>query len=149
MQPLKFKRYINWLFLVAVLSLVVIKTIMRPWVRQNEFHEAFTISLNSLPNFLEALVGVPVMTMVLLQLRHRQMQLLQKLSERSMYFISTFLAAVYVITQELKIHDIGGNNVYDPNDLAASVIGLVFTLSLMLRYGFIRSQKPDNQGISK
>ncbi len=147
-EPLRFKRYVNWVFLGAVLALFVFKAIMRPWVRQNDFHEAFTLVLNSLPNFLEAVVGVPLLTIALFSLRHRYIKRMQKMSERSIYFIATILAAVYVITRELKIHNLGGNNIYDPNDVVASVIGLLFMWALMLRYGFVKSESADNQSLS-
>ena len=147
MGDLRFKRYVNFVSLIAILVLVVSKSVLRPWARENEAHEAFIIILNSIPNFLEPLVGVPAVTGILLMLRHRQSGFLQRFSERGIYFLSIFLATIYVTTQELKIHSIGGNNVYDPNDLVASVLGLLFMLGLMLRYGFIKREVSDSQSV--
>ena len=39
--------------------------------------------------------------------------------------LATAAAAVYVILQEFKIHNLGGENVYDPYDVVFSVIGLI------------------------
>lgn len=148
MQELKFKRYLYFVSFSAVLTLVLSKSVLRPWVRENNFHEFFSIILNSIPNFLEPLVGVPAVTGILLMLRHDQARFLQRLSEKGIYVLSTLLASLYVFSQELKFHNLGGNNVYDPNDLVASGIGLLFMLVLMFRFGFIRSQATDGQGLS-
>ncbi len=46
--------------------------------------------------------------------------------------MATLLSAIYVITQEYKIHNIGGNNVDDINDIWFSLGGLLAGLSLIL-----------------
>ena len=140
MNGLKFKRYLNVISFSAILVLVISKSVLRPWVRENDFAEVFMIILNSIPNFLEPLVGVPALTGLLFMARHDRANWLARFSERGIYFLSIFLASVYVISQELRIHSIGGNNVYDPNDIMASVLGLLFMLFVMLKYGFIRSE---------
>lgn len=147
MQELKFKRYLYFVSLSAVLTLVLSKSVLRPWVRKNDFHEFFGIILNSIPNFLEPLVGVPAVTGILLMLRHGQAGFLKRFSEKAIYVLSILLSSLYVFSQELKLHSLGGNNVYDPNDLIASGIGLLFMLGLMFRFGFIRSQVADSQGL--
>lgn len=42
-----------------------------------------------------------------------------------LYILATLLAAIYVLTQEFKVHNLGGNNVFDWNDVGFSLIGLV------------------------
>ena len=140
MKGLRFKRYLNVISLSSVLALVICKSVLRPWVRQNDFAEIFTIILNSIPNFLEPLVGVPALTGLLFMARHDNANFLTRFSEEGIYLLSISLATVYVISQELKIHSIGGNNVYDPNDLIASGIDLVLMLGVMFRYGFIKKE---------
>ena len=145
MRSLRFKRYLNVVSLSAILTLVITKSFLRPWAQGYDLPDWCTVLLGSIPNFLEPLVGLPALTGILLLLRQDRLPFLQKLSERSVYFLSVFLGACYVITQELRIHNLGGNNVYDPNDLVASVIGLLFMLFLMLRFGFIKNNPSDNQ----
>ena len=41
-----------------------------------------------------------------------------------------------MLTQELKFHNLGGNNVYDPWDLLFSVAGLASMGIVLGRYGF-------------
>lgn len=125
--------------------LVIAKSILRPWVRQNDFAEAFTIILGSIPNFLEPLVGVPAVTGILFMTRHSGAKWFATLSDKSIYFLSIFLASIYVITQEFRVHSIGGNNIYDPNDVVASVLGLALMLGLMLRYGFVRDEAHQSE----
>ena len=145
MRSLRFKRYLNVVSLLAILTLVITKSLLRPWAQGHDLPDWSTVLLGSIPNFLEPLVGLPALTGILLLLRQDRFALLRKLSERSVYFLSVFLGACYVITQELRIHNLGGNNVYDPNDLVASVIGLLFMLFLMLRFGFNKNNASDNQ----
>ena len=61
--------------------------------------------------------------------------------------------ATYVLSQELKLHNVGGNNVYDPNDVAASILGLVVVNLMLIRFGFIAqrpnvvlTERPSNRG---
>ncbi|MEP2447184.1 MAG: hypothetical protein ABJI69_08145 [Balneola sp.] len=35
----------------------------------------------------------------------------------------------------MKFHNLGGRNVYDPNDVVASIIGLVFVFIMLNAYG--------------
>ena len=51
------------------------------------------------------------------------------------YLVSLMLAAVYVITQEMNFHSLGGNNIYDFNDIVASVIGLVVIYGMLAAFG--------------
>ena len=148
MSSLRFKRYLNIVSLGAILALVICKSVLRPWARAHEVPEFVNIILGSIPNFLEPLVGLPALTGILLMLRHDRFKALQQFSERGIYFLAVFLGAIYVITQELRLHNLGGNNIYDSNDLVASVIGLVFMLVLMLCYGFIKSETADSQSLS-
>lgn len=148
MRSLRFKPYLNFIIIGAILALVICKSILRPWARAHKVPEIVTVLLGSIPNFLEPLVGLPALTGILLMLRHDRFKALQKLSERNIYFLSAFLGAIYVITQELRIHSIGGNNVYDPYDLIASVIGLLMMLGLFLRWGFIKTEMADSQPLS-
>jgi len=41
------------------------------------------------------------------------------------YIIAIILASIYVITQELKIQNLGGNNIYDFNDIIFSIIEII------------------------
>ncbi len=51
------------------------------------------------------------------------------------------LASIYTVTQEFKFHNIGENNVYDPYDVIASLIGLVMTYRLIQVFEFVEKVK--------
>lgn len=55
----------------------------------------------------------------------------------AIYLLATLLAGTYVLTQEFKLHNLGGRNVYDPYDALASIIGIVGMLLVLVRYGVL------------
>ncbi len=83
---------------------------------ENNFIQVLGLSL---PNFFEGFLGVTVLTGIgLFFNQHR------KIKTNYIYILALFFTAIYVFTQELKIHNLGGNNVYDRNDMLFSFIGL-------------------------
>jgi uncharacterized membrane protein YuzA (DUF378 family) len=93
-------------------------------------NEYLTIFLYSFPNFAEAIVGTFVVCGIMLYSKAK-VKFLFHFPSNATYLIATLLAAVYVILQEMKIHNLGGENIYDPYDIAFSIIGL-FTAYLIL-----------------
>lgn len=57
------------------------------------------------------------------------------------------IASLYVISQELKFHSLGGNNVYDPYDIAASLIGIAATFIVIQRFGFTEKEIVKNKNL--
>lgn len=98
------------------------KFLLRPYVLANEFPEAINVFVLSFPNLCEAICGSLLLANIGLSLRSR---FAWALKDKHIYLASILVAAVYVLTQELKIHNLGGRNVYDPYDLLFSVIGLL------------------------
>lgn len=139
MNALMFKAYIKVVIAAAIVMLAITKGFLRPWVNKGDFPQFFHIVLDSIPNFLEALTGIPVLTSILLVFRYRGFRWFSRLKDKAIYLLSLVLGATYVITQEFKVHNLGGKNVYDPNDVIASVIGLLLIAFLMFRFGFIRN----------
>lgn len=116
--------------IVFVLLFILLK-IIRPSILNSNSPELFkTISL-SLPNFFEAVIGTLIITGIGLYLN---MKLLNKkrINLTIIYILAPIIAAVYVLTQELKIHNLGGENVFDKNDMLFSVIGLLVSFLLVL-----------------
>ncbi len=62
---------------------------------------------------------------------------MEKLNDQTIYLIATLAAAVYVILQEFKIHNLGGANTYDPYDVVASIIGLITVFTILKLNGFL------------
>lgn len=106
---------------------------IRPTVLVRNAPEIFKIILLSLPNFFEGVIGTLVLTAIGLYLNARV--LTKQIKRQLIYIIATILATIYVITQELKIHNLGGNNVFDINDIIFSIIGLAvgFTMIMIMK----------------
>ena len=145
MERLRFKPYTNFICLAVIIALVVSKSWLRPWARRVEAHEYVQIFLGSFPNFLEALIGMVALTGIIMAIRHNASGSMARLKDASIYLMATALAAIYVITQEVKLHSIGGTNVYDPYDVAASIIGLLFINAIFFKFGFIREASTSSE----
>lgn len=105
------------LIIIAVFALF---KIIRKSALENTSSETIRIFLLSFPNFCEGVIGVLTLTMIGLIISKYL-----NIGYSAIYLLATVIAAVYVITQELKFHNLGGKNVYDPNDLVFSIIGLL------------------------
>ena len=105
--------------------------LIRPPILKSESPEFFKYILLSLPNFFESVIGVLIVTGIGLVLNDRLIKKYQ-IGLKTIYIVSVIMAGIYVITQEFKIHNLGGNNVFDKNDLIYSVIGLLIGFSIIL-----------------
>ncbi len=121
------KKNLRVIFGVVVLFMIN-KFLLRPYVLASDFPEAVNIFVLSFPNFCEAICGSLLLANIGLSLKSR---FTWALKNKHIYFASTLFAAVYVLTQEMKIHNLGGRNVYDPFDLLFSVIGLLIAAVIL------------------
>jgi len=106
------------------------KFILRPYVKENEASRAMEVFVYSLPNFCEAVMGVLFLTNILLIGNYKFLD--DRINENLIYVTATISAAFYVILQEMKFHNLGGQNIYDFNDVVFSIIGLVLTFVYLL-----------------
>lgn len=113
----------------VIILFVVMKKLVRPYVLDNDFPLFMDIIVLSFPNLCEGIIGVLSATVVLLYLNNRSL----RWKAYHIYLIATFLAGIYVITQEFKLHNIGGNNIYDLYDVLFSIIGLGIGFYLVSR----------------
>ena len=132
------RRIFAFLFILFILN----KLIIRPWVLEHSSSELLELVVLSLPNFIEAFMGSTVIAVFLYYLQSK-VALLQSFSSVLLNLLACVLAAIYVITQELKIHNLGGRNVYDPYDLIASILGLLFTFMVFISVDFVISNTTE------
>lgn len=133
---------IIWRFYwVVFISFPIAKGLLRPKVLEYFPDSYLALFLLSYPNFVEAVIGSVSIVVILFLLRFRFPKQLKSLKNKTLYIISISVAAVFVITQELKIHNLGGENVYDANDVIASGIGLLVMLFILLKYGIFVPKK--------
>ena len=129
------KPYIIRLYLFLFFCHPINKFLLRPFILDNDLPIILKIFTLSVPNVIEAVMGTNVVTGLLHLAQHR-LGWFQDFNERTVYSFSVTIASIYVITQEFKIHHLGGRNTYDPYDVIASIIGLIIIYFLLRRYGF-------------
>ncbi|WP_299833515.1 hypothetical protein [uncultured Tenacibaculum sp.] len=103
---------------IGVLLLFIVFKIVRSKILSSENNFIQVIGL-SLPNLFEGILGVLILTALGLTLTRNK-----NIKHNYIYILAIIFAAIYVITQEFKIHNLGGKNVYDSNDVLFSLIGL-------------------------
>jgi len=143
MIEIAIKKHVRYLFGIAILVFILNKFYLRPWVLKNELPEFFQIIVLSIPNLIEAIVGTLISIGVLFQLRQYIGMEVGIFNDKIVYLAAVSIAGLYVISQEFKFHNLGGNNVYDPYDVYASIIGLILTLGLVQAFGFIKERKTN------
>jgi len=123
------------LYVMNFVLFFILKIWFRPWIREQEGLEYLKLIANSFPNYVEAYLGTFTIVIFLTIAKFKNLPLVKNLSNIAIYTLSTILAGIYVITQEMKIHNLGGENIYDFNDVVASVIGLIFIFVMLNLYG--------------
>lgn len=123
------RKLIRTLFLV-VFVFIILKS-FRPQILSWSDNNILKTFLYSFPNLAEAVSGVLILTCILLYF-FRILNNRKSPQDLILYLCAALLAGIYVITQELKIHNLGGKNIYDPNDLVFSIIGIVTGFCLVL-----------------
>jgi len=91
----------------------------------------------SLSILIEAIIGTIIITEILLQLHQIFNEKTGHIRDTIIYLTALCLTSLYVISKELKFHNLGGNNVYDPYDVMASIIGLIMTFVIIQVFGFV------------
>ncbi len=135
MQEIPIKKYVRYIFIIAILIFFINKFYIRPWILKEGIGGVLLVFTYSIPNLIEAIVGTLILTGILLQLR--ALFDVVNVKDLTVSTVAVIMAGIYVISQELRFHNIGGNNVYDPNDLIASLVGLIGTFILINSFGFI------------
>ena len=113
---------------IIIVGLYFVCKLMRVQFLYTDSPELLKTFLLSFPNFCEGVVGVLILTAIGLYLNQKT-----KFNNPTIYITATILASIYVITQEFKIHDLGGRNIYDPNDVVFSIIGLLVGLGIVFK----------------
>jgi hypothetical protein len=143
MKELPIKKYIRYLFGVSIFVFILNKLFLRPWILENNLSDFLLVATYSIPNLIEAIIGTLILTGILLQTRQYFKEKFGSIKDTYIYQIAVTITAIYVIYQELKFHNLGGNNVYDPYDLVASIIGLIGTFVIIELLGFTEDVEID------
>ena len=142
-KKLIIQKYVSYLFLAVFIMFLLNRFYVRPFVLENDYPDLYQIVVLSLPNFSEAVMGTLLLTGILFQLRQFLGKKFRPFKTTYVYLTALILASIYVLSQELKFHNIGGNNVYDPYDLVASIIGLTLTYMTIRKFGFLEISETE------
>ncbi len=128
-----FKAYVRILFWAAFLLFVFNRFSLRPLVLESDLPEFLHIAVLSFPNLAEAILGMTVVTGIVFRLRD---SLAAAMKDVMLYLLAALATLIYVVSQELGYHHLGGNNTYDVFDLLASILGVVLMFALFCFFGF-------------
>jgi len=109
---------------LAVIGLFILMKLSRKTVLAMTDNELIRVIFFSFPNLAEGIVGVLVLTILLLGFLRIGIKVLSP-KDTVVYIIAVLGAAVYVLSQEFKLHNLGGKNIFDVNDVYFSLIGLL------------------------
>ena len=137
MNPIRVKLYILRLYLAVFILFVCNKFVLRPFVLDHDFPAFLDIVVLSIPNTFEAIFGLGNVAGLLLIAKQYLSPRFDGIPNQAIYLLATALAGTYVLTQEFKLHHLGGRNTYDPYDVAASIVGIVGMLCVLWRYGLL------------
>lgn len=129
------KRDIWFIIGGCALAFVLNKHAIRPWVLENIDGGPAVILVNSLPNFVEAIIGT-IDLVILWEIWKRLSGAGHRVADAIVYAIATFIAGLFVISSELNWIQFRGPNVIDPFDIIASILGLILIHRLLVRFGF-------------
>lgn len=130
---------------LCALAFLLNRHIVRPWVLENAVHGPVRIVVNSLPNLVEAIVGTITIAGFLSEIWRRVVGPTFNSDCTTVYAAATVIAGLFVISSEVNWMRFRGPNVYDPNDLAASVFGLILIYFLLARFGLFYEREAESE----
>lgn len=142
MNNVTLKPYLIRLYLGGLVLFFINKFVLRPYILENDFPTWADVFVLSVPNTLEAVFGMGIIGAALSVARERFRNRLGWIPDLTIYLGALAIAGTYVLTQEFKLHNLGGRNVFDPHDAVASVIGLVVMFVLFVRLGVLQASAP-------
>lgn len=120
------------------LAFIANKFLIRPVIIEHEIGEPWNTIVLSFPNFCEAIIGFLLLSNIsIFIIRRSNEHFLFKPNYNFIYLGIIIFASSFVILEELKIHNLGGSNVYDKNDLIFSIAGIIISSI----YLFIKNPK--------
>ena len=121
----------------CVASFLLHRYFFRPWVLDNIETGFLVIVANSYPNFLEGVIGTIILGGLGLWYKNRNGNWSSEHETPAFFNWVTIVAAAYVITQELNWYAITRENISDPYDIVASILGLVLINRILNSVGLL------------
>ena len=122
---------------MCVVSFLLHRHFVRTWVLQSYDSGIFVIVVNSFPNFLEAIIGSISLSGLGLLFKNRGAEWSPEKETTAFFNWVTIVATIYVITQELNWYSITRENIFDPYDIVASILGLLIINRILNSVGLL------------
>ncbi len=116
---------------LVIIPIFIFFKYIRPTVLNSASPEFLKITLLSLPNFFQAVIGTLTLTEVGLIINDRLNKKYQ-IKTKLIYQLAVLLTGILVVSQEMNIINIRTNATMDPNDLIFSAIGLIVGFWIIL-----------------
>jgi hypothetical protein len=130
------KTYLRYLSALVLLAYLLNRHVIKPQVLGKTEPKAVIVLVNSFPNLAEAIIGTLILTGMGMAIRKYSTNVINRVSDSTVYLVVSLVAGLYVVTQELNWHNFRGPNVFDRYDIFASLVGLVLVNRMLNRYGF-------------
>ena len=118
---------------LCISSFLLHRYFFRPWVLESYETGFLVIVVNSFPNFLEGIIGSISLSGLVLWFKTSPPE-----SETPAFFNwIAIIVVVYVITQELNWYTITRENIADPYDVVASILGVILINRILISVGLI------------
>ena len=122
---------------LSISSFLLHRHFFRPWVLENYETGLLVIVVNSFPNFLEGIIGSISLSGLGLWFKNRKGTWSRESETPAFFNWIAIIAAVYVITQELNWYTITRENIADPYDVVASILGVVLINRILISVGLL------------
>jgi hypothetical protein len=137
---MKIRLYLWFIIIISGLAYLLNRHFIRPLVTQDNISGAFIVIINSLPNFVEAIVGTVLLTGMLFSLREYSNLAIFKMEDSKLFLVVFIIALIYSFLQELNWFNHRIDNVVDPFDFIASLTGLIIMNRLLNQFGFVKKR---------
>jgi hypothetical protein len=137
---MKIRLYLWFIIIISGLAYLLTRHLIRPMVIEDNISSPFMVIINSLPNFVEAIVGTVLLTGMLFSLREYSNLAIFKMEDSKLFLAVFIIALIYTVLQELNWLNHRTDNVVDPFDFIASLTGLIIMNRLLNQFGFVKKR---------
>ena len=136
---MKIRLYLWFIIIISGLAYLLNRHFIRPLVMEDSISGTLIVIINSLPNFVEAIVGTVLLTGMLFSLREHSNLAIFKIEDSKLFLAVFIIALIYSFLQELNWFNHRIDNVVDPFDFIASLTGLIIMNRLLNQFCFVKN----------
>lgn len=131
-----------WIVVGGGLAFVINRHLIRPALWESDIPGFLSALVYSLPNLVEAINGTVLLAGMAFWLRERSYPGLSRRTDSTLFLGVFIVAAAFTVSQELNWFNYRPDNVVDPFDIVATLVGLIMMNRLFNRFGFMEEKRP-------